>query len=130
MIDLAEGGQGLNFVGKELHHAGFTKADGADGGGETAEVGVDGLVVIQRQCKEAEYRNDHLSDWHIPGAVAEGERLIREVKCLLHPALVGADQGEGIERGWPHALLVAFLGHPATLQRVFLSDIPVSSPAL
>ena len=48
--------------------------------------------------------------------------------CDLAP--VGADKRQGIQRGGSHGLLVALVGHPAALQRVFLGGIPVPGPAL
>ena len=39
-IGLAEGGQGLDLVGEELHHARFPEADGSARLGEAAQVRV------------------------------------------------------------------------------------------
>src|SRR5438046_5781195 len=54
-IDLAEGGQGLDFVGKESDDAWLAEAEGDGCVGERTQMGVRGLVGIERQRDESQH---------------------------------------------------------------------------
>ena len=129
-IDLAEVGQGLDLVGEEPHHARFSEAGHGRHLGQAAQVGVCGLGIVERYLDEPEDGEHHGPDRDVSGAVAQGQRLARELAGLLHLAPVGADEGQGVQRGGSHGALAALVGDPARLQRVFLGGVPVPGPAL
>ena len=89
-----------------------------------------GLVVINRQRQEPEYGNHQGRERNVPGPIAQGECLSRQLARILHEAPVGADKRQCVQSSRSHRQLVAFIGHAAALQRVFLCRIPVPSPAL